>query len=224
MLLETLRREICAANRGMLHHPSMIAPGSVSGINRELGFIAITPGAIPRTELEPAQIVVLDLGGRVVEGSLPPSSDAATHLVLYSVFKEIGGVTHMHSRYATMFAQAGRPIPCLGTTHAALFHGEIPVTRPLRKPEIEGHYAHNTGLVILERFSRLNASEIPAVLVVHHGSFTWGASAGEAVANGLALEEVASLAFGTLQLNPSQTSIPSILHDRHFTDSKDIRT
>jgi L-ribulose-5-phosphate 4-epimerase len=191
-------------------------PISISGINRASGFIAITPADIPTSELDPAHITLLDLSGGVIEGALPPSPDAPTHLALYHSFKTVGGISHAHTRYATMFAQAGRPIPCFGTTHADKFHGDIPVTRAMRKPELEANVEYSTGLIILERFSRLNPIEMPAALVMYHGPVTWGPTATAAVANSIALENIARLAFGTLQLNPAQTPLPAILQDRHF--------
>lgn len=217
MLLENLRREVCLACASFERHLPMSAPGSVSGIDRKQGLMAIGPAPCEPAEPDPSSMAIMDLDGRVVEGALPPSPDVGAHLALYNVFRNIGGVSSAHSRYATMFAQAGRPIPCFGATHANRFHGEIPITRPLRKPEIEGNYGHGIGLAIIERFSRLNPIETPAVLVMQHGPFTWGHSATVAAANNIALEEVAILAFGTLQLNPAQVPIPSILQDRNFT-------
>ncbi len=217
MLLETLRCEVCAANCDLERHRLVLMTwGNVSGIDRGKGLMVIKPSGVPYPELTPEQMVVMDLSGRVVEGKLRPSSDAPTHLALYNAFKDIGGITHTHSRHATMFAQAGKPIPCFGTTHADHFRGEIPVTRALRKPELEGNYEHSTGLVILERFSRLSPKEMPAVLVMHHGPFTWGASAADSVVNSVALEEVARMALGTLSLNPRQEPIPNALMDKHF--------
>lgn len=221
MLLENLRRELCMACRGLARHIITSAPGSVSGIDRELGLMAITPAPVPDAGLEPAHVALMNLDGQPVEGALPPSPDALTHLAIYNVLKNVGGIVHAHSRYSTMFAQAGRPIPCLGTTHADRFRGEIPITRALRKPEIEGNYAHNTGLVILERFARLNPMDVPAVLLIHHGAFAWGQSIPAAADNFTALEEIAFLAFGTLQLNPAHPPIPAILQDRHLPHSQD---
>jgi L-ribulose-5-phosphate 4-epimerase len=161
-------------------------------------------------------MVVLDMEGRVVEGNRRPSTDAPAHVVLYKGFPTIGGITHAHSPHAVMFAQACRPIPCLGTTHADHFRGEIPVTRPLRKPEIEGHYEANTGHVIVEKFTRRDPLEMPAVLVANHGPFTWGLTASGAVLNALVLEEVARMALGTLTLAPGMAAISPFLLDRHF--------
>ena len=152
-------------------------------------------------QLKPRDIVLVDLDGERAEGRLQPSTDAPTHLALYRAFAGIGGVTHTHSPYATMFAQAGRGIPCLGTTHADHFNGEVPVTRALTRKEVAGEYEENTGRAIVERFKKLNPDEMPAVLVAHHGPFTWGRTAAESLTNSVALELVAQTALGTLQLN-----------------------
>lgn len=217
MLLEPLRRDVCLAALSLQRRLTTCAPASISGIDRDSGLVAMVIVPTPPAELNPSQVTLLDLAGRVIEGAPLPPQETATHLALYSVFLDIGGVAHAHSPYATMFAQAGRPIPCLGVTHADRFRGEIPVTRALRKPEMEGNYGHGIAMVIRERFSRLNPDETPAVLLMHHGPFTWGPSATAAAANSIALEEVAALAFGTLQLNPSQPPIPAPLQDWHST-------
>lgn len=217
MLLEDLRRDVCAANCDLDRHGLVLMTwGNVSGVDRGKGLMVIKPSGVPYAELTPEQMVVMDMEGTLVEGQLRPSSDAPTHLALYNVFRDIGGITHTHSTHATLFAQAGRPIPCFGTTHADHFRGEVPVTRALRKPELEGNYEHSTGLVILERFARLNPNEMPAVLVMHHGPFTWGVSPAASVVNSVALEEVARMAAGTLSLNPRQEPIPAALLDKHF--------
>lgn len=217
MLLETLRKEVCEANLDLVRHKLVLMTwGNVSGIDREKGLIVIKPSGVPYSELTPANMVILDLAGKVVEGELSPSSDAPTHVVLCASFHDIGGITHTHSTHATMFAQACRPIPCFGTTHADHFYGEVPVTRALRKPEIEGAYERNTGLVIVERFNRLDENQMPAVLVASHGPFTWGKSARASVENSVALEEVARMALGTLQLMPAQPPISNMLLDKHF--------
>jgi len=217
MLLEQLRKEVCEANRDLERHKLVLMTwGNVSGIDRDAGMIVIKPSGVPYSELTPDNMVVLDLAGNVVEGALSPSSDAPTHTVLYASFPKIGGITHTHSTHATIFAQACRPIPCFGTTHADHFYGDVPVTRLLRKPEIEGPYERNTGLVIVERFNRLEEDQVPAVLVANHGPFTWGKSAQASVLNSVALEEVARMAMGTLQLSPTQPSISNLLLDKHF--------
>lgn len=217
MLLEQLRKDVCEANRDLERHGLVkFTWGNVSGVDRTHGLVVIKPSGVPYAELTPETMVVLNLHGSVVEGTLKPSSDAPTHVVLYNEFPDIGGITHTHSPHATMFAQACRPIPCLGTTHADHFRGEIPVTRALRKPEIEGHYERYTGLVIVERFMRLEAGDMPAVLVANHGPFTWGKTAADSAVNSVVLEEVARLAAGTLQLAPNAPALVGMLMDRHY--------
>ena len=217
MLLEKLRHEVCEANRALERHKLIkLTWGNVSAIDRTQGLVVIKPSGVPYGELTPANMVVIDLKGTVVDGTCKPSSDAPTHVVLYAEFPHIGGVAHTHSPWATMFAQANRGIPCFGTTHADHFRGEVPVTRGLRKPEVEGAYERSTGFVIVERFVRLDPHDMPAVLVANHGPFTWGANAAAAVENSVVLEEVACMAAGTLQLNPSAGAIPVLLQDKHF--------
>jgi len=160
--------------------------------------------------------VVVDLEGRRVEGDLNPSSDTATHVVLFREFPGIGGVVHTHSHHATCWAQACRGVPCLGTTHADYFHGQVPVTDPLSEAEVVGGYEHNTGEVIVRRFRDLDPAAFPAVLVAQHGPFTWGETVDKAVENATVLEEVARMALHTLQLSPAQASIPDYLLDKHF--------
>jgi len=217
MLLEQLRKDVCEANRDLQRYRLVLLTwGNVSGIDRTRGLVVIKPSGVPYGELTPESMVVLDLDGKVAEGNLRPSSDAPSHLVLYKAFTTIGGICHVHSTHATMFAQACRPIPCLGTTHADTFHGEVPVTRPLRKPEIESHYEASTGAVIVEKFARRDPLEMPAVLVAHHGPFTWGLTPAGAVLNSLILEEVARIALGTLALAPDAQPIPGPLLDKHY--------
>jgi L-ribulose-5-phosphate 4-epimerase len=160
--------------------------------------------------------VVVDLEGRVVEGRLRPSSDLPTHLALYRAFPQIGGVAHTHSRCATAWAQAGRDIPCLGTSHGDYFHGPIPVTAALSAQEIAGDYEANTGAAIVRRFVGLDPLEMQAALVLYHGPFTWGRSAAEAAYHAVMLEEVARMALDTLVLQPSVAGLPQALLDRHF--------
>jgi L-ribulose-5-phosphate 4-epimerase len=222
MLLETLRREIINATRTLARYALPGAQVCISGIHRDSGFVAITPDITPGKELAPDQIALMDLHGQQIEGDLPPSPDTPTHLALYNVFNAIGGIAHAHTPYATMFAQAGRPIPSFGATHAECFFGEIPITRALRKPEIERGMEHSIGMVILERFARINTSTMPAVLVMNHGPFAWGPSVPAAAANGVTLENAAHLAFGSLQLNPALAPLPLPLQEKHHASTQGI--
>ena len=190
--------------------------GNVSGLDRRRGIVAIKPSGVPYEELKPEDIVLVDLEGRLVEGGLNPSSDTPTHVELYKAFPDVGGVAHAHSAYATMFAQARREIPCLGTTHADLAHGPIPVTRPLTAAEVAGNYELYTGKVIVERFTALSPLVIPAVLVAGHGPFAWGRTPAEAVHTGIVLEHVAKMAFGTLVLGQGEPPLEDHVLDKHF--------
>lgn len=217
-MLEELKQKVCEANR-TLQEAGLITLtwGNVSGIDRSAGLVAIKPSGVPYNQLRPEHMVIVDLRGRIVEGALNPSSDTPTHLLLYRSFEAIGGVTHTHSPHATLFAQACREIPCLGTTHADHFHGSVPVTRGLTREEVSADYEENTGRAIVERFRSLDPVASPAVLVAHHGPFTWGATAGDSVRNSIALEAVAEMALGTLLLNPAIGAIPSYVMDKHYT-------
>jgi len=190
--------------------------GNVSVFDSEKAVFAIKPSGVEYAKLTPEDIVVVDLGGKQVEGTLRPSSDTATHRRLFMAFAGIRSVVHSHSRNAVSFAQAGRGIPCLGTTHADYFYGEVPVTRPMRDGEIEGNYEWETGNVIIERFKNLDPLEIPGVLVHGHGPFAWGPNGAKAVENAVALEIVAEMALKTLQLNPQAKPISQCLTDKHF--------
>jgi L-ribulose-5-phosphate 4-epimerase len=176
----------------------------------------IKPSGVPYDKMRPEDLVAVDLDGRIAEGKLRPSSDLATHLVLYRAFADIGGVVHTHSRHATAWAQAGREIPCLGTTHADYFYGAVPVTRPLTPEEIVGAYEENTGHAIVERFRGMDPMHIPAALVTSHGPFCWGRTAGEAAHNAVILEEVAQTAVETLLINAGASSLPRAHQDKHF--------
>lgn len=189
--------------------------GNVSGLDRKKGLVAIKPSGLSYEAIRPSDMVLVDLGGNRVEGRFNPSSDTPTHLELYRAFAEISGVAHVHSLYATMFAQAAKEIPCLGTTHADVFHGPVPMTRHLTKQEVMTAYEANTGMVIVERFRDLNPVEIPGVLVAGHGGFTWGRSAAEAVEHSLALEKIALMAFGTMLLSP-RPRFPRYLLEKHY--------
>jgi L-ribulose-5-phosphate 4-epimerase len=190
--------------------------GNVSGIDRKQGLIVIKPSGVPYEELRLEHLVVLDLEGRKMEGKLNPSSDTATHLVLYQNFKEIGGVVHTHSRWATLWSQAGKGIPAFGTTHADYFYGELPCTRKMTEVEIKGEYEKETGNVIVETFAGKNPVYVPGVLVNSHGPFNWGKDAHEAVHNAVVLEEVAMMAYYTVSLTPGIGPMDQVLLDKHF--------
>jgi len=190
--------------------------GNVSGVSRDEGLMVIKPSGVPYSELKLEHMVVLDLDGNQVEGKLKPSSDTATHLVLYRAFPDIGGVVHTHSAWATSWAQAGRAIPALGTTHADYFYGEIPCTRDLTAEEINGNYEAETGNVIVETFKGKEALHVPGVLVKGHGPFSWGKDPHEAVHNAVVMEEVAKMAFRTFMLSPGIGQIDQTLLDKHF--------
>jgi L-ribulose-5-phosphate 4-epimerase len=190
--------------------------GNVSGIDRRRGILAIKPSGVPYEELKPDDIVLVDLEGRVVEGGFNPSSDTPTHIELYRAFADIGGIAHAHSDYATAFAQARLEIPCFGTTHADLFHGPVPVTRPLTEAEVGRNYEVNTGKVIVERFADLSPLVLPGVLVAGHGPFTWGQSPGEAVRVAILVEQIAKTALATMALNPGQAPLEDFLLEKHF--------
>ena len=216
-MLKDLKEQVWKANMDLPKYGLVTFTwGNVSGIDRDKGLVVIKPSGVPYPELKPEHMVVLDLEGNKVEGDLKPSSDTATHLVLYNNFKKIGGVVHTHSSWATSFAQAGRGIPALGTTHGDYFYGEIPCTRKMTKEEIEGEYEKETGNVIVETFANINPMEIPAVLVNMHGPFSWGKDAADAVHNAVVLEEVAKMALRTFMLNPNIGPMDQTLLDKHF--------
>jgi len=216
-VLESLKESVFRANLQLYKSGLVILTwGNVSGIDRQSGLVVIKPSGVDYETMTADDMVVVDLNGNVVEGHYRPSSDTPTHIVLYKAFPNIGGVAHTHSTFATMWAQAGRPIPCFGTTHADHFYGEIPCTRFLTFKETSGSYEHETGLAIVQALSGLDEDSIPAVLVRGHGPFTWGDSPESAVANSIVLEEVAKMAFGTVALNPNAGPIPQDLLDRHY--------
>jgi L-ribulose-5-phosphate 4-epimerase len=190
--------------------------GNVSVIDRASGIFAIKPSGVPYEELSPKDMVLLDLEGKLVEGRYRPSSDAPTHRRLFIGFEAIRSVVHTHSRNAVAFAQAGRGIPCLGTTHCDYFYGEVPVTREMTAQEVQSDYEWETGNVIVERFAGIDPESVPAVLVKNHGPFTWGNSGAKAVENAFALEIVAEMAMKAIQLNPSVPTVPQYLLDKHF--------
>jgi len=216
-VLEQLKAKVCKANVELKTQKLVLYSwGNVSGIDREKGIVAIKPSGVAYDELKPEAIVLLSLDGKVVEGNLNPSSDTPTHLELYRKFDRIGGICHTHSKYATMWAQACKDIPCFGTTSADNFYGDVPVTALMTKEQIESDYELNTGKVIVERFKNLDPAQMQAVLVANHGPFTWGEDGDKAVENAVVLEEVAAMALGTMQINPQQQSISQVLLDKHY--------
>ncbi len=217
MLLKSLREEVLEANLELVRRGLVLYTfGNASGIDRSQGLVAIKPSGVPYEELKPEQIVISDLTGKIVDGTLRPSSDLATHLELYKHFPSIGGVAHTHSEFATAWAQAETPIPCFGTTHADSFHGPIPVTEPLSTSEIEGDYELETGAAICRTFKKLDPNAIPAVLVAGHAPFCWGANAAEAAHHAVILEYVARMALHTLSINAESRPLTRALHDKHF--------
>ena len=216
-MLKELKEEVLAANLLLPEHGLVTFTwGNVSGIDRGSGLVVIKPSGVPYERLSAEDMVVIDMDGRVVEGSLRPSSDTPTHLELYKASEAIGGVVHTHSRWATVFAQAGRDIPALGTTHADYFFGPIVCTRDMTKEEIEGPYEKMTGLVIVETFAESRPEEVPGVLVRSHGPFAWGADAHEAVHNAVVMEEVAFMCWHSELMNPEQKQMDARLLRRHF--------
>lgn len=218
-MLEELKKKVYEANmelprRGLITYTW----GNVSEIDRDTGYFVIKPSGVDYDKLRPEDMVVMDLDGNRIEGTLNPSSDTPTHLELYKKYPEIGGVVHTHSPEATSWAQAGRDIPLYGTTHADYFYGSIPCARSLTPEEIGGEYERNTGLVIIETFEQrgLNPMHTPGVLCTNHGPFTWGKDAAEAVHNAVVLEEVARMAIRTELLNPQVQPAPDSIRDKHF--------
>ena len=218
-MLEQLKQEVYEANMLLpKYHLVTFTWGNVSGIDREKGLFVIKPSGVDYDKLTPDSMVVVNLEGEVVEGEYRPSSDTPTHVVLYNRFQEIGGVVHTHSPWATSWAQAGRGIPCYGTTHADYLYGQVPCVRTLTKEEIETAYEKNTGVLIADEFERLAVDYIatPAVLCKNHGPFTWGKDAKEAVHNAVVLEEVAKMAARCEQIDPKVNPAPQELQDKHY--------
>ncbi len=216
-MLEELKKQVCEANLLLPRHGLVTFTwGNVSGIDRETGYVVIKPSGLPYEGMEPEDMVVVDMAGNLIEGKWKPSSDTPTHLRLYAAFPGCGGIVHTHSRWATVFAQAGRAIPALGTTHADDFHGPIPCTRLLTEAEIAGEYEAETGNVIIETFRDLDPMAVPAALVQSHGPFTWGKDAMEAVHNAVVLEEVAFMAWHAMELNPQAGRMQQELLDKHY--------
>ena len=217
MLLKGLREEVLEANLELVRRGLVLYTfGNASGISRKDGLIVIKPSGVAYESLTPEHMVVTKLDGQIVEGELRPSSDLPTHLEIYKQFTNVGGVAHTHSEFATAWAQARRPIPCFGTTHADSFHGEVPVTRCLTPDEIASDYEKNTGSVICRHFNEVDPDAVPAVLVSGHGPFCWGATAAVAAHNAVILESVARMAYYTLTIAPDAQPIASHLRDKHF--------
>ncbi|MFA9379327.1 MAG: L-ribulose-5-phosphate 4-epimerase [Lachnotalea sp.] len=216
-MLKHLKKQVYEANmelpkRGLITYTW----GNVSGIDRKKGLIVIKPSGVDYDVLQPEDMVIIDLDGNIVEGNYKPSSDTATHIELYKAFEKLGGIVHTHSPGATAWAQAGRSIPCYGTTHADYFYGAIPCARSLTEDEINGEYEKNTGIVIIETFKDIDPMSIPGVLCTNHGPFTWGNSAAEAVHNAVVLEEVAKMATSAEALNKNIMPAPQVLLDKHY--------
>lgn len=219
MMLESLKQQVLEANL-LLPKFGLVTFtwGNVSAIDRESGLIVIKPSGVPYDGMTANDMVVVDLEGKVVEGKWRPSSDTPTHVELYKAFPNIGGVCHTHSSFATGWAQAGRDVPCYGTTHADHFYGDVPCLRCLTKAEIDEAYERNTGTLIVSEFNRLHLDPVamPAVLLKNHGPFTWGKDATTAVHNAVVLEECAKMAYRTEQINPSVQPAPQELLDKHY--------
>jgi L-ribulose-5-phosphate 4-epimerase len=215
-VLEALRAEVLEANLELVRRGLVVFTfGNASGVSRADGLCAIKPSGVPYEKMTPADMVIVDLEGKVVEGKLRPSSDLATHVALYRAFPEIGGVVHTHSRHATAWAQANREIPCFGTTHADYFHGPIPITAPLTRAAIETEYEANTGVAIIERMRGLDPLGCPACLVTGHAPFCWGDTVTAAAHTAAIVEEIAAMAWQTVTINPSAQAIPEALRDKH---------
>jgi L-ribulose-5-phosphate 4-epimerase len=221
MMLEALRKEVLKANqeiarRGLAPHTF----GNASGVDRSGSepFVVIKPSGVDYATMKPEDLIVTDLSGKIIEGKLNPSSDLDTHTLLYREFPQIGGVVHTHSEFATSWAQAGRPIPCLGTTHADYFHGPVPVTEPLSAGEVEEAYVRNTGAVIVRRFraENLDPISVPGVLVAGHAPFTWGKTPMAAVEHADVLEYIARLAFRSMLLGAPEDGIPKYVGEHHY--------
>jgi L-ribulose-5-phosphate 4-epimerase len=215
-MLEQLKEDVYQANVDLVKHGLVIFTwGNVSGIDREKELVVIKPSGVDYDHMKPEDMVVVDLEGKVVEGNYKPSSDTATHVILYKNFEDIGGVVHTHSEWATIWAQSGKPVPPLGTTHADYFYGSIPCTRKLTKTEIESAYEKETGNVIVETFQNIDPNAIPGVLVNNHGPFSWGKDVHNAVHNAVVMEAVSKMAYYTLNIN-KVTPIDQYLLDKHY--------
>lgn len=215
-MLEYLKNEVFKANLDLVKHGLVIFTwGNVSAIDRSTGLVVIKPSGVSYDDMKVEDMVVVDLNGMVVEGDLKPSSDTATHVALYKAFPTIGGVVHTHSTYATSWAQAGRDIPNIGTTHADYFSDSIPCTRMMTEAEIQGEYEKETGNVIIERFKNINPVHVPGVLVCNHGPFSWGTDAQDAVHNAVVMEQVGKMAYIAYTINPGLQMNPHLI-TKHF--------
>ena len=216
-MLEELKKTVCEANLLLPKHGLVsFTWGNVSGIDREKGLVVIKPSGVPYDGMQPEDMVVVDLDGKLVEGKWKPSSDTPTHVVLYKAFPECGGIVHTHSRWATTFAQAKKEISAMGTTHADYFYGAIPCTRPMTDREIRGEYEKETGNVIVETFADRNPADIPGVVVCSHGPFAWGTDPMNAVHNAVVMEEVAFMNWHAMVLNPELGPMQQTLLDKHY--------
>jgi L-ribulose-5-phosphate 4-epimerase len=218
-MLEELKKIVCSANKALQQHKLITFTwGNVSAIDRASNYLVIKPSGVEYEHLKPENMVVVDLDGRKIEGALNPSSDTPTHITLYRECKGMGGIVHTHSTFATIYAQANRDIPALGTTHADYLYGQVPCTRKMTDKEIQGEYEKETGSVIIETFAKRNIDmmKIPAVVVANHGPFTWGKDAVEAVHNAVVLEEVAKMGLFSTLLNPGLSPISQTLLDKHY--------
>lgn len=216
-MLEALKEQVLKANLDLPQYGLVTFTwGNVSGYDKESSLVVIKPSGVPYSEMTVDDLVVVDLEGNVVEGDKKPSSDTPTHLVLYKNFKDIGGVVHTHSPWATSWAQAGRALPALGTTHGDYFYGEIPCTRRMTEAEINGEYEKETGQVIVDTFKNLDPLMVPSVLVHSHAPFNWGKDPEEAVHNAVVLEEVAKMALRTYQINGDTKNMQQTLLDKHY--------
>lgn len=216
-MLEELKKQVLEANLLLPHYKLVTFTwGNVSAIDRETGLVVIKPSGVDYDKLRLDDMVVLSLDGKVVEGDLRPSSDTPTHLYLYRAWSKIGAIVHTHSSYATSWAQAGREIPCYGTTHADYIRGSVPLARNLKKEELEEDYEGNTGKAIVEAFSNRDYIATPCVLCSNHGSFAWGKDSSECIHNAVVLEEVAKMAMFTELLNPAVKEAPDYLQDKHY--------
>lgn len=216
-MLETLKQEVFEANLLLQKYKLVLFTwGNVSALDKDSGLLVIKPSGVAYEKMKPEDMVVLDLDGKAVEGKLNPSSDTPTHIELYRNFPNVRGITHTHSKWATVWAQACLPIPALGTTHADYFYGEVPCTRALKQSEIEEAYERNTGRVIVETFAECDPDCMQAVLVASHGPFTWGKNARDSVENAVVLEEIAEIAYGSATLRTGLASMPQTLLNKHY--------